>query len=260
MRAVEKVRTLRWFLERPRYWAHAAALASRKVRPDRDRADLRSAATQWAAGRAVSLHEALATVGLLERGDSKVPTLDPVLLDEARARADAASVKMGGPTDLDLLYAAARLCDATSAVETGVAYGWSSLAILAALEERGGRLASVDMPYPRLNNEGDVGIVVPERMRERWILVREPDRYGLDRAIERLGGRVGLCHYDSDKSWYGRRFGYPRMWRALAPGGVFISDDIQDNLYFREFVEALGLPFAVTESQGKFVGILRKPA
>ncbi|MFV0281806.1 MAG: hypothetical protein ACK5JM_13735, partial [Rhodoblastus sp.] len=65
-------------------------------------------------------------------------------------------------------------------VETGVAYGWSSLALLAASEDRpDSRLVSVDMPYPKMNNEAFVGIVVPERFHARWKLVRKPDRNGL---------------------------------------------------------------------------------
>ena len=77
-----------------------------------------------------------------------------------------ATVKMGGAGDLSLIHAAARLSGARRAVETGVAYGWSSLAILAALaENRSGHLASVDMPYAKLNNEPFVGIVVTNSLR-----------------------------------------------------------------------------------------------
>ena len=166
---------------------------------------------------------------------------------------------MGGAGDINLLYAATILSGALHVVETGVAYGWSSLAILAALESRdGGWLVSVDMPYPKMNNEDFVGIVVPERLRNQWALVREPDRNGLVKAMARFGGSIDLCHYDSDKSWYGRQFGYRLMWEALRSGGVFISDDIQDNFAFREFVEANQLVYAITGYEDKFVGIARK--
>ena len=49
------------------------------------------------------------------------------------------------------------------------------------------------------------------------------------------------------------------MWNALRSGGVFVSDDIQDNMAFKEFVNTRSLPFAVTEYEQKYVGILRKP-
>ena len=65
--------------------------------------------------------------------------------------------------------------------------------------------------------------------------------------------------YDSDKTYRGRQFGYPVMWRALRPGGLFISDDIQDNLAFAHFVERARASYGVVESAGKYVGIALKP-
>jgi hypothetical protein len=121
------------------------------------------------------------------------------------------------------------------------------------------RHLSVDMPYAKRDNEPFVGIVVPEALRAHWTLVRLPDRNGLKHAIARLGCRIDFCHYDSDKTYYGRSFAYPLMWSALEPGGVFISDDIQDNMRFAEFVTEQGVEFAVTECAGKYVGICRKP-
>ncbi len=257
---IEKIRTLAWFAARPAFWAHAAALAARRLAPSRDTKAHRAEATAWAAARARPLAEALAAMGLDPPSDG-LPALPAPLLAEASARAEAAQVRMGGPGDLDLLYAAVCLLGARRVVETGVAYGWSSLAILAALEGcDDAALASVDMPYPKMGNEAFVGIAVPERLRARWTLVRRPDRYGLDSALRVLGGTVDLAHYDSDKSWQGRTWAFPRIWAALAPGGLFICDDIQDNLAFAEFAGSLGLSAAVTSAHGKYVGLLRKPA
>jgi predicted O-methyltransferase YrrM len=252
------VRTTLWFVERPPFWPHAAALAARKFRSTRDTPTERRAATAWAEDRAVDVRSALTAVGIAATGND-VPRLPRALRDEAQALADSASVAMGGPGDIDLLYAAVLLSGAERVVETGVAYGWSSLAILAALEAAGkGSLASVDMPYPLLDNEAFVGVAVPQRFRARWTLVRRPDRFGLKSALAGFGGRIDLCHYDSDKSFGGRRYGYRLMWNALRPGGLFISDDIQDNLAFKEFVEEQGCVFAVTRYEGKYVGIARK--
>jgi predicted O-methyltransferase YrrM len=199
-------------------------------------------------------------MNLLTGTDVEIPRLSRELVDTSKVLATRSGVQMGGAGDIDLLYAATLLSGAARVVETGVAYGWSSLAILAALDARSdGRLVSVDMPYPKMDNEDFVGIVVPEPLRQKWELIREPDRNGLVKAIARFGGSIDLCHYDSDKSWYGRQFGYRLMWDALVPGGIFISDDIQDNFAFKEFVEARQLAFAVTEYKGKFVGIARKP-
>lgn len=256
---IEVIKTGFWFIQRPRFWAHAAALSCRKFKESSDTPEHRERASRWAAERAIGVPAALASIGLQPAHGSAIPVLPLDLMAEAKNLAESARVRMGGPGDLDLLYAASVLSGARRIVETGVAYGWSSLAVLAALEtSRAGCLASVDMPYPKMNNEAWVGVAVPQRLRSRWILVREPDRFGLKKAIARLGGTIDLCHYDSDKSYEGRQYAYSLMWKVLRPGGVFISDDIQDNLAFRDFMDSVGAPFAVTESQGKYVGIARK--
>jgi predicted O-methyltransferase YrrM len=257
--AGSKIATAGWYLKRPAFWRQALELVRLKLVRDMDSPERRAGAGRWAAERAVPVEEALRKVGLL-KGRAKIPTLPAAVLAEAEDLATRATVEMGGPGDLRLIYAAARLSGAKRAVETGVAYGWSSLAMLAAVADHAdGRLVSVDMPYAKRDNEPFVGIVVPEALRAHWTLVRLPDRNGLKHAIARLGCRIDFCHYDSDKTYYGRSFAYPLMWSALEPGGVFISDDIQDNMRFAEFVTEQGVEFAVTECAGKYVGICRKP-
>lgn len=255
---LEKLKTALWFLRNPPFWAQAIELVRRKL-TDADRHEaLRPEATQWAAERAVSAREALERAGIYQPSSGPFPLLPEALVDEATRRANSAQVAMGGPGDLGLLYAAVTLTKPRAVIETGVAYGWSSLAILAAMET-GGRLISVDMPYAKMNNEPWVGIAVPDALKANWTLIREPDRNGLEKAIRAAGGAIDLCHYDSDKSYPGRQYAYPRLWKALRPGGLFISDDIQDNFAFRDFCAENGLDFQVTESAGKFVGLVRKP-
>ena len=99
---------------------------------------------------------------------------------------------------------------------------------------------------------------VPPELATEWTLIREPDQNGLKKALRGLGGAIDLCHYDSDKSYQGRMFAYPLLWQALRPGGIFISDDIQDNLAFRDYFAAAGVEVHVTSSDGKFVGVARK--
>lgn len=256
--AVSSVRTGLWFLRRPGYWQHAAVAGLAKVGPDLDTPAIQAAARTWAAERAVPVAEALADLGLFDADLSELPRLPEAVMDEARTRAARAESAMGGPGDLDLIFAATRLSGAERAVETGVAYGWSSLAILAGLGTPVGRLYSVDMPYPRRGNEPWVGVVLPDDLRARWTLVRRPDRGGLARAIALAGGVVDLVHYDSDKSYRGRMYGYRQLYDALRPGGVFISDDIQDDFGFRDFIVKEGVPFRVTTTGGKFVGVAVK--
>jgi predicted O-methyltransferase YrrM len=255
---IAKLDTAMWFLQRPTHWRHAADIARRKWRPDHDGPAEASRARGWAAERAVPLVDVLATMGLATP-ETALPRLPASLIKEAQDRAARSLVKMGGAGDVNLLYAATILLGARRVVETGVAYGWSSLAILAAIDgQEGARLVSVDMPYPKMNNEAFVGIVVPDRFRRSWDLIREPDRPGLKKAIAKAGGTIDLCHYDSDKSWWGRQYGYPLLWAALRPGGIFISDDIQDNMAFADFAAEHQFSFSVTEYGGKYIGVIRK--
>lgn len=257
---IEKIKTALWFARRPTFWPHAAALVGRKLnhsaRHDRHGRE----AGAWAAERAISAEEVLTRIGLFDPASGQFPHVPKELIDAAQERAHSAAVSMGGPADLDLLYAIVVLTQPRCVVETGVAYGWSSLVILAALERNGlGKLVSVDMPYVKRGNDPWVGVVVPDRLRHRWTLIRRPDRNGINRAIAECGGSIDLAHYDSDKSYAGRAYAYPRLWNALRSGGIFVSDDIQDNFGFRDFCCARNLPFQVTESAGKFIGLARKP-
>jgi hypothetical protein len=247
-----------WFLRRPPLYRELGRrLASRfqKRIPER-----RTEAAQWCADNAVDTAEA--TRQLI--GTDKPPLRErfPEAFAEAAERMRECPEVMGGAGNIDLLYDLCEAVEATRVVETGVAYGWSSLALLLSLDSRAGHLISTDMPYPGQGSERFVGCVVPERLRTRWSLLRRPDRDVLPGAIAQLGG-LDLCHYDSDKSARGRLWAYPLMWEALRPGGYLVSDDISDNVAFRDFCAEMGVPpTVVADADGprmRYVGVAVKP-
>jgi predicted O-methyltransferase YrrM len=173
--------------------------------------------------------------------------------------AESCPVKMGGAGDLNLLYWGAEHLAATNVIETGVAYGWSSLAILLSLEKRpNARLISTDLPYATANSESFVGCVVPENLKSRWQVLDSADRQALPWAIKELG-QIDMCHYDSDKTYDGRMWAYQRLWPALRPNGFFISDDIGDNLAFRDFAHLVQQDPVIIRQESKYVGLLVKP-
>jgi predicted O-methyltransferase YrrM len=178
----------------------------------------------------------------------------------AERRAAAVPVAMGGAANVELLYDVVQWLRPDRVLETGVALGWSSLAILLALESRGhGELVSIDMPYPGMNNDAFVGVTVPSYLRSRWTLIRRPDRDILRSVLRRLGP-IDLAHYDSDKSRPGRAFSYPRLWKALRAGGILVSDDIADNSVFHEFARHVDRdPIVIRKDVDNFLGILVKP-
>jgi len=167
--------------------------------------------------------------------------------------------QMGGGSSIDLLYSLAQGISAERIIETGVAYGWSSLAFLLSLDKRStGRLWSIDKPYPGSGSEKFVGCVVPQENRKRWSLLRGTDRLLLPESL-REAGTIDLCHYDSDKSYPGRMWAYPLLWKHLRHGGIFISDDVGDNLAFKNFCHQIGHnPWIIQEGEQRFLGILIK--
>lgn len=245
-----------WFICRPAYYLHFLSLIRRKFLFDHDTLENKEKAYKWALENSISYAEAFKKLGIF--GEQK--GLDDETIAEARKLEMKSTVKMGGSAHIDLLYDCVKLLKPLNVIETGVAFGWSSLSILKALSEnKNGKLISVDMPYPRKNNEEYVGIVVPQELRKNWKLIRKPDNPGIKYSLRLIGGKIDLCHYDSDKSWWGRHYSYIVLWKALNSKGLFISDDIQDNLYFSKFVKNNYLNFAVIEFEGKFVGLIRKP-
>ena len=252
---INKILLIIWFILRPKFYLHFFSIIKRKFLFNHDTPENSEKAFEWAEANAISYVDAL---GKLDIKGEAVGLDDDSILESQKLEAQS-SVKMGGSGHVHLLYDCVRLLKVQNVIETGVAYGWSSFAILKAMSQNGfGKLYSVDMPYPRKNNEKDVGIVVPQNLKKNWTLIRKPDNPGINNALSKVGGQIDLCHYDSDKSWWGRHYAYHILWKSLNSKGLFISDDIQDNLYFSEFVKKNLLNFSVVEFEGKYIGLIRK--
>lgn len=166
-------------------------------------------------------------------------------------------VKMGGAGALDLIYYLSEYTQAKSILETGVAYGWSSLAALLSLQNRNGILYSSDMPYLGKDNDRFVGCVVPEKLKKNWKLFRFADKESLPRIFKEQSS-FDFIHYDSDKSYNGRKWAYPFLWNKLRKGGVLMSDDISDNAAFMDYCFQNDLQPVIIEFDGKYAGFIIK--
>lgn len=246
---------LLWYAQRPNLWADLPAVIRRHTFPDRRDIDTADARREY---------DRLS----IDTGDLARHIPDFRLIDFAAAfpvEFAAANDRCGepllpsGPGYLDLIYSVAEAIGARRVVETGVAYGWSSLALLLSLSHRpGSRLISVDRPYPALARD-IVGLAVPDELRRNWLLLRESDRRGVPIALRKLP-ELDLCHYDSDKTYGGHMLTLPRLWRALRPGGVMICDDASDNAAFLDFARSVAAPPLIVKRRGKHVGLLLKPS
>ena len=144
---------------RPHYLPVMARKVAARLRPSH-----RDAALRWADGEAEDI-AAFATA------------LDPELWAEseawanefrtiARARLDEKAVPLGGAGHFQLVHFLVRYLRPKVVLETGVAAGYTSQAILSALELNGaGTLFSSDFPYFRLDEpERYVGCLVDDAL------------------------------------------------------------------------------------------------
>jgi predicted O-methyltransferase YrrM len=180
--------------------------------------------------------------------------------EQAQKKLAVIGLDLGGGGHYPLLYFLTRYLKPSTVMETGVAAGWSSQAILTALKRNGGKghLYSSDFPYFRYENpERFIGYVVDDSLRVRWDLHIDGDRNNFPLILSKVD-HIDLFHYDSDKSYAGRAYALEAVKAKLAPQAAIVFDDIQDNPHFKDFVEKDSLPFRVFEFKGKYLGLTAK--
>jgi len=198
--------------------------------------------------------------------------LDPTLWEEARRFSAAleidaeeilreAGYKLGGGGAYPFLYFLTRYAKPDCIVETGVAAGFSSCAFLSAIEANGrGRLYSSDFPYFRLPNpETLIGVLVKGHLRRHWELYLEGDATNLPRIINTVD-RINIFHYDSDKSYSGRKAAISMVETKMDNNEILLLDDIQDNSQFHDYVTTSGAAsWRIFEFRGKQFGMIGGP-
>lgn len=259
---MSKISTAIYFLKHPKWYSDLVRRLFLNIRNISSSSieNTQEEATAWAKEHCVE-------VGLvLAKFHGEELRLKDEFLDDVKRAEELENIsgsQKGWGASGDFLYSLSEALQATRVVETGVAHGYSSLAMLLSLQKRRGILKSVDMPDPDLSSFDMVGRAVPERLKASWELVLAPDFVGLP-SILRSEANLDLCHYDSDKTAEGRRFAYPLLWKSLRKGGLLVSDDIADNIAFKEFSESVNQKPIVVSTTGsgqggaRYVGILIK--
>jgi predicted O-methyltransferase YrrM len=221
---------------------------------ERFRPSHRDDALRWADERSESI------VAFAEALDADLWAESGAWADEFREAAktelERMDVPLRGAGHFRLVHFLVRYLQPEVVLETGVGVGYTSAAILDAMERNGrGTLFSSDFPYFRLDDpDRYVGCLVADHLRDRWHLGLHGDRVNLAEFLPQIE-TLDLVHYDSDKSIGGRAFVFDAILPRLRPGGVVVMDDIDDNTYFRDWIEGSGRPARVFRRGGKFVGI-----
>lgn len=174
----------------------------------------------------------------------------------------------GADDDADAGLARAQWCSVchlrpARAVETGVAHGLSSRTMLEAMQRvRAGSLWSIDLPPMTIHDRRDeVGVAVSEGLRDRWTYLEGSSRSRLPAALSNLK-RIDLFVHDSLHSTRNVRWELNTAWRALAPGGLVIVDDVDCNWGFERFrADGVGREplWCMADDGQRVFAIVRKP-
>lgn len=253
---INKFKTAIWFLKKPQYIPQIFQILKRNKNKAYE--NTQQEATEWCKSNCIAQKEAIQIL-TQNHNFSDLAMLFPKEIEQAKTVAENCPVKMGGEGAIAFLYHIVEHFKPKKIIETGVAYGWSTLAILLAIKDnKGAKLISNDMPYIKMNNDDYVGCIIPDNLQLKWELQRMPDVKGIPIAISKFDGEIDMCHYDSDKSYTGRMWASPLLWNTLKKGGFFISDDINDNLAFKHFCDKVNKKPIIIEHLGKYVGVIIK--
>lgn len=179
--------------------------------------------------------------------------------DYSKKKLENININLGGGGFYQLLYFITRIKKPKIIIETGVAAGYSSQTFLSAIDVNGfGKLYSSDFPYFRIKNpEQYIGYLVEERFKNNWFLSIQGDQFALPQ-FSKIVNKIDIFHYDSDKSYNGQKNAIKNLKNNIDDETIIIIDDIQDNLFFKNFKKNTNLNFKVFNFKNKFIGILFK--
>jgi len=160
-------------------------------------------------------------------------------------------------------YLLCRIMKPKAVVETGVAYGVTSTFILHALASDGcGRLWSVDLPPLAQGADDYVGRLVPQKLRDRWTLVRGSVQRVLPGVLT-ASDKIDIFIHDSLHTYAHMMFEFSKAWPILRAGGILIADDVEGNRAFEDFALRVNPSYSAVvrerDKQGSF-GLMLKSA
>jgi len=141
---------------------------------------------------------------------------------------------------IDFYYSLIRHIKPKLVLETGVAYGFSSMIILSALYKNAtGMLISVDYPLDDIMKRQKIpGWLVPDEYRARWKLFIGKSEYYLPKILGKYSS-VDIFIHDSLHEYDHMIWEYETVWPKLSPGGILLSDDVLMNEAFYDFTKMM---------------------
>ena len=175
-----------------------------------------------------------------------------------------------GDYEVALLYIIVRLLRPSVVVETGVASGRSSSAILQALSDNDkGFLYSIDLnqkftgkPEEYITDTGrtefkgfipeekEPGWLIPDELKNRWRLILGDSKIELPKLVSELK-EIDIFYHDSEHSYGNMLFEFRTIWPRIPRNGLIISDDVKWNNAFGDFLgEIKNVQYVIKEGTG----------
>lgn len=158
------------------------------------------------------------------------------------------------------LYILCKIIKPEKVVETGVAYGLSSMYILQALfENKKGTLYSIDSVFTPWQSKEMIGSAIPSYLHKNWKLILGSSSEKLKETLSTLGS-LDIFFHDSLHTYKNMTFEFETAWPFVIKNGFLISDDISGNNAFCDFYSKINVtPFVLPQDEKSFLGILKKP-
>ena len=160
---------------------------------------------------------------------------------------------------LNLLGSIVTLMKPNVVVETGVALGFSTATMLAAMRKSGtGHLYSVDLPAVQYGHDRETGSAVPAELRDRWTLLLGPSQKLLPPLLSDVGP-IDLFIHDANHAYSAQYREYRSAWSHVRPGGLLVSDDVSNPAFVEFAAEVHERPYLFPGSRrDSVIGLIRK--
>jgi len=157
------------------------------------------------------------------------------------------------------LYILCKIIKPEKVVETGVAYGLSSMYILQALfENKKGVLYSIDSIFSPWESKEMIGSAIPKYLRHNWNFILGSSSEKLEEILSSLNS-VDIFFHDSMHTYKNMIFEFDTAWSYIAKNGFLLSDDISSNNAFYDFYSKITVnPFILYRNDKSLLGILKK--
>jgi len=130
------------------------------------------------------------------------------------------------------LYLICRSLKPKYVVETGVSAGRSTTCILCALHDNNeGELYSIDP-------DQSSGYAIPKHLKVRWRFINATSEESLLGLLEKLK-YIDVFLHDSLHTYENMYYEYRTAWPYIREGGVLLSDDVDRNSAFQDFVKSI---------------------